>query len=173
MVGTHAGRRVGRLERLRRASVRPDLPAPRHLVIDRPPHDRVPEAEPARRFGRADEIEPQELVDRGEDRFRALLGDRGHELGLERLAGHGCRLERPPRLGGRREDVGADGLEHGLGHGLGRMRPVSSRAARPEMAGSRELLDVERVAAALAVQHHEGAFVDARSDQRPRLFERE
>ena len=40
-----------------------DAPAPRRPVVYRAAHDRMPEAEPARRIGRPDEVDRQQLVE--------------------------------------------------------------------------------------------------------------
>ena len=51
-------------ERLGAALVGAETPATGSGLVDRPSDERVPEAEASRDIGRANEIEPQELVDR-------------------------------------------------------------------------------------------------------------
>ena len=51
------------------------------------------EAEASRRVGRPDEVELEQLVEGSEHSRDVALGDRGDQLGLERLTGDGRRLE--------------------------------------------------------------------------------
>ena len=114
-------------------------PAAGRAVVDGAAHERMAEAEAARHVRRAHEIEPQQLVERVERVGLVDVGRRGGELGRERVAGDRRALEHAARApaGEQRELLGQRG-----GH------VARELAGAPERA--RELLQVERVAAALS-----------------------
>ena len=107
----------------------------------------MPEAQPPRHVGRPDQVAVEQHVERVQRRVAGLLGDDDREVELERLPDQRARLEQPAR--GRRQAVELD--RERRDH-RGRHREVvrSRPAARPGLgvAGARELLQVERVAAA-------------------------
>ena len=123
-------------------------PAAGRALVDGVAHDRVPEREPARPVCRPHERAGQQLVERAE---RVGLGDAGGLSGerrLERIAGHRRALEQQPRLVRQGGQLGAQRQRQRLGD-----------ARRP-----RELLEVERVAAAQRVDRRRVG-----ADQLPRL----
>ncbi len=138
-------------QRGRGPGVSRELPATRRRLEDRAAHERVAEDEAARHRGRTHEIERQELVERREPVGRGQLRDRCREAGFERLAGDGGGIQQRallPRQGRellreRRRDRGRNPVSRPVAV----RRPVTPRFP----AGPRELLEVERVAAAVEV----------------------
>ena len=89
--------RAAVLECASRPLVRAESPACGRRLVDRAPHERVPEAEAPRHVGLTHEAELQELVE-GLD--RAGLGRRGGgrcELRLERVTRDRCSLQHQTR----------------------------------------------------------------------------
>ena len=149
-----------------RALVGRHAPAGRGRLVDRAPNDRMPEPEAARHVGRADEIEPEQLVDR---RPSPPLGHRRPRPRPARAR----RGRPPPPLRRGRGDAGRDSSASSSRarrrRSTARRSPrVSSRRAPPCRDGRvgrpRELLEVEGVAAALLV---EVVRVAARRPRRP------
>ena len=67
-------------------AVRTELPHARRAVVDGPAHDGMTEAEVPRRFGGADEVGREELVEPDLHGRLRQFGDEGDEPGHERLA---------------------------------------------------------------------------------------
>ncbi len=163
--------RTPRRERLGAPLVGPKPPAAGGGLVDRAPDERVPEAEASRHVGGANEIELQELVDRV---HRRRLGRRGRgrrQLGLERIARHrrsfeheACRrptAARALRSARRRRRTGPRWP----------VSEISGAGVAPPCALERpgELLEVERVAAALLVEDGCVGGVDAFAEKLSRL----
>src|SRR5215208_2510000 len=109
------------------------------------------EDEAPRHRGGPHEIQRQERVERGEPGRRRQLSDRRREVRLERLAGDGGGVEQRallPRQ--RRELLGERRCDRGRNS---RARSVAARRrGTPRLlARARELLEIERVAATVAV----------------------
>jgi hypothetical protein len=105
-----------------------------------------------------DEDAREQLVERGERRRRAKPCDRAGDIDVERVAGDGSRVEQgTARRRQARQLVGEGGLH-------GRRNPRASRGprrpVRPAAPRADELLEVERVAPALA--HERRPFARAR-----------
>jgi hypothetical protein len=136
-------------------------PGCRSRLVDRAAHQRVAEAEPPRHVGRVHEAELEQLVKR---RRRRRLVDvrRGRgELGLERIARDGGALQHPPCRCGQQRELLAERGAHGRGHLDAAELHRRARVAR----AARELLEVERIAAALRVQHVGAHRVDVVAEQ--------
>ena len=149
MVGAGAGGSAALGERRRDALVGADPPAVRRRLVDRAAHDGVAEAEAARHVGVADEVGPSSSSRASSTSGSATVGRGCGELELERVAGHRGAVEHraAPRRQ-QRELLGERGGDHG-----GTCRPASVTAGpepRPP-GGTGQLLEVERVAAALLV----------------------
>ena len=155
-----AGDRAGaaRGQRRRRAAVGGHAPARRCDVVDGAADDRVAEREAARDRRGADQPARHELVHRGGGGPVVQLRHRGGELGIERVAGHGGGVEQHPRAGRDRVELGGQRAGDAVGHAVQVHR--RARAVRP-----RELLQIERVAAAVGVDGLRG-----RADERGRLL---
>ena len=165
------GRRDAALGQQRRAAfVGEQPPAARRRLVDGAADERVAEAEAPRHVGRPDEVAAQQLVQRVDDERRVEAGRGGGQLGLERVARDRRAIERAARIvRQQRELVGqrrGDRTRHldARERDAARAVPVRRPARR-----ARELLEVERVAAALAVEH--GGVVDA--EQLARLRRRQ
>ena len=137
-------------ERGRGARVRLQPPGLAGAVIDGAPHERMAEAVAPRDVGRPGDVRGQQVVDRRQRLLLAQPGGRRGEVEVERLARHRRAPAEPLRALAQPPDLlperGCDGGRHpdriavlGLMAGRGRGR-------------ARELLEVERVAAALRVQ---------------------
>ena len=70
------------------------------------------EHEAARDLGRPDQVGVEQIVQGAECLGRLHAGDCGHEIELERLAGHGRRIEQGARGVGERSELGGDGGRH-------------------------------------------------------------
>ena len=165
MMRALGGRCTAGGERLGAALVRAQSPTAGRRLVDRPSNERVPEAEAAGHLGLANEVEPQQLVE-GLERRR--LGDRrggGRKLGLERVAGHRCPLQRKAcavrqeseLLGQRRSNRGR--------HVEIRARELGNTCRALESERPGELLEIERVAAALLVESACGVVVDGFAEE--------
>ena len=142
--------RAAALERGGGAGVRLQSPGAGGGGVDGVADQRVPEREPPRRRGGADQRRLKQRVQRRQRDLLAQVRDVGHQLGLKRLAGHRRGLQHAPRRAGQRVELSGQ---------RGRDRGGNPGGARPErrrgtFAGSRagELLEIERVAAAELVQ---------------------
>ena len=155
----HRGQRGGR------SGVGADPPPLRDRVVHGPAHDRVAEAETPRSLCGADEVELDQLVDRGEDVALGLLGDRTDELGLERLARHRGRLKRPARIGPGGDQLLPDRGDDRPGNRAAGSRRSRSGLQRMAAAGPGQLLYVEGVATALAADRRAGGLVEVVADQ--------
>ena len=111
-------------------------------------HDRMAERERARRGRGPHQPARQQRVQRRQRRVVGQLGDRRREVELERVAAHRSRIEQ--RAGARRER-GELGRERRGDRG--RQRPVRRHptGSNTAVAMRGELLQVERVAARIAV----------------------
>ena len=165
MVG--AGGRAPARGRERRggAGVRVEPPAGAGRLVGGGADDRVPEAVAPRQRARRDEPARDELVER-----RAGVGEPAGRLGdpeLRRVAGHRRAAQQVARRAGERGDL----LPQRGGHGRRDAAAVGRRGVggRGRRAAARELLQVERVAAAEPVElrpHPRGHEV---AEQRVRL----
>ena len=159
MVGARGERAGPRGERRGGAGVRLQPPRLAGAVVDRAPHQRVAEAVAARHVGRAGDARGEQVVDRRQRVGVAEPGGGGREVEVERLAGHGAApREQAGALGQARDllpERGRDGRRHADG-----VRLLARRGGGH--ARARELLQVERVAAALAVQERLGGGAEQR-----------
>ena len=126
-----------------RAGVSAEPPAAGRRDVHRVPHHGVAEREAARRSRRPHERLDEQLVQGLQRPGLGQLGDRSGQAGLEGIAGHRGRVEKPARAGRQRSEL------HGQrGRDARRYRAVllaDSEARHKWDAG--ELLEVERVAA--------------------------
>ena len=150
-----AAERAALAQGLRAALVRAEPPAAGRRLVHGAAHERMAEAEAARHVGRAHEVEPQQLVERGDRRCVGHAGRGRRELGVERVAGDRRALEHEARRRATsRASSSASAAATRCGtwsppsDGPGRARPARLRA----VARARELLEVEGVAAALLVE---------------------
>ena len=133
------------------------------------------ETEPARDVGGPEELDPQQLVD-GVDgvALRDIRGG-GGQLRLERVAGDSGAFEHTPDRGIELRQLHAQGCRDGGWHRSVLARPIaragSDRAAAAS--GARELLDVERHAAAVLVHRLGVGGGDGLSEERPGVGERQ
>ena len=162
--------RVGGLQGCGCAGVGADPPTAGSAVIHGAAHDRMAKAESSGRGGGADQVELEQLIEGREHRRDVLLGDRADELGFERVAGDRGRPQGHARLPGNAPELLLDGRDHRTRDGF--RRTVRSRplAASPRGTRTRQLLDVERVAAALAVEARSVNGIDIAGDQRLRVL---
>ena len=160
-------------ERLGAPLVRAQSPAAGRRLVDRPPDERMPEAKAARHLGLPNEVELQQLVQGLEHR---RLGGRcggGSQLRLERVAGYRCPLQHAPcAVREQSELLGQRGRNRGRHvEILGRELGTACRALESER--SRELLEIERVAAALLVESGRGGAFDRVAEKLPSLAARQ
>jgi hypothetical protein len=157
------GRGAAGGERLGRTRVGGQAPAAADGLVDRPAHQRMAEGEAARDLRGADEIEREQVVE-GVERLRfGELADRRRQVRLEGLAGHRCRVEQGARGGRQRLQLAGDGARHGRRH-ADRLAVVAARQRARQvarLAGAAELLEVEGVAAAVAVDGRQRRRVDS------------
>ena len=149
------------------------MPRPaRRRLVDRPAHERVAEDEAARHLGRADEVEPEQVVERRQPRRRAS----SRPIAAARSGSNGSPAIAAASRNAR--DVAA------------RATPAPPPATRPPPAARRcraprrsrrrarrparapELLEVERVAAAVPVDGGHGRAVAAEQPRRVGLVQR-
>ena len=149
-------------ERRRGARVRLQAPGLPGAVVDRAADERVAEAVAARELRRHRDPRGQQLVDRGQRIGLAEAGGGRRQVELERLARDRRAPAQPARTLGQPGDLLAERGRHRGRHAdrLG-LADCAARRARP----ARELLEVERVAAALLVDHRPRG----RAEHRPRL----
>jgi hypothetical protein len=126
-------------------------PAGAGRVVDGASHDGMPEAEPAGRVRGPDQPALHQLIERCEGlRARQAGGERGERL-PEWVAGHGGALDQGARRCWERLDLGSDGsADRGRNPLLGRSPVVVWRTGL-ELARAGELLEVQRVSAALPI----------------------
>ena len=148
MVGARRQRARALGERRRGAGVRLEPPGLAGPVVDRAAHERMAEAVAAGDVGRAGDVGGQQLVDRGQRRALVHAGGGAREVEVERLARDGGAPAEPPGRLRQAGDLLAERGGHGRRHAdvLGLLARLARRSGRP-----RQLLEVERVAAALAV----------------------
>ncbi len=115
----------------------------------------------------------EQLIEGGEHRRDVLLGDGADELGFEWVAGdRGRSQDQPGWLRGAQKFL-LDGGDHATRDGFGgavRRRPL---AAAPRGTRTRQLLDVERVPAALAVEARAVDRIGLAGDQGLRVLSAE
>ena len=153
--GERRARRDGRarpgrpraLERVRGAGVRAEPPAAGRRRVDGVADDGVAEGEAARRAARPHERAREQLVERVERRGLGQLGHRCRQARLERVAGDRRRVEQAPRRGSEAGELRGERSRDSRGHGV-----VVGDADAGRAAAARELLEVERVAAAVGVE---------------------
>ena len=125
-------------------------------------HERVAEAEAARHLGARARGRAQQLVERVERRASSAAAAAAGELGLERVAGDGRALQqRAAPLADSSASSSASAAATARGTSRRRAPGRRRRARGAALAGARELLEVERVAAALGVEPVGGRAVDA------------
>ena len=169
------GRRRAALGELARAALmRAQQPAAGRALVDRPAHERVAEAEAARHVGGPDEAEREQLVDRLHRRRLVDARGGGGELGLERVARDRRALAAAVRVGRReqRELLRSSAAATARGHADAASRRRAGRRCRlaGPAGGPGELLEVERVAAALLVERVRERAVDVVAEQLARLL---
>jgi hypothetical protein len=122
----------------------------------------VAEDEAPRHRRGAHEVEREQRVERDQALVGGELGDRRGEIGLERLAG-GRGPVQHGELGGReRRELAGERGRDGHGHaGPGLARVCAAQLDRRRPAGARKLLQVEGVAAAVAVDGGSRACIEA------------
>ena len=142
-------------------------PSGRSRLVDRPSQERVPEAEAAGYVGLPDQGGRQELVEGRECDLLGRPGCRGRQLRLERITDHRGSPQHDLRavrdssqLSGQRRRHGRGDAETGR-QSLHDVRPVDGKAAT----GPCQLLEVERVAAALVVEQGGDRIVDRGSEE--------
>ena len=138
------------------ASVGREPPTGRCSLVDGPSDERVPEDELARHRCRANEVAGDQLIEGAEALRVRELGDRCREIGLERLAGDSRAPEQCLLLRRQRSDLlrqrGRDGSGYGNACDIGVDAGGVDRGRQsPFLARAPELLEVERVAAAVAI----------------------
>jgi hypothetical protein len=149
-------------------------PAGRHRVVDDPPHDRMAEAEASRYGSRPYEVGVHQLVQQRKRHPLGALGDRRDKAGVEGFADDGRGIEhdfvlRPQAtqlVGDQRADARGD------------RRVLDARLAtrgvgRRARSAPRQLIEIERIAAALAVNSLLSGRVQRRTEQRPGLLRAE
>jgi hypothetical protein len=168
VVGTRRRRRAAREQVGGASFVRPEPPAAGCRFVDGPAHERVPEAKAPGHVGRPHRVEPQQLVERVENRRLRPVRRSRHELRIEGVAGHCGAFEHTSCVRGDeskllRQRRGHRGWDvHAAQHDrLG--RTPRGRAGAVEHAG--ELLEVEGVAAALLVQRLRIVAADVLAEQ--------
>jgi hypothetical protein len=128
------------------------------------------EAEAAGRVAAADEVDRDELVQRRRRGGRPHLGHLGADIQRAGLAEHRSGLEQEPRPAGEGVELALHRGAHRRRHAVVVQPPIPARHA-PR--GARELLEVERVPAALDAEVVQSAVVKLLAEQRARLGERE
>ena len=154
MVGTCGSGGAASCERRGAALVGAQPPAGRRGVVDRAANERMPETEAPGRVGRAQEIEPQQLVDR---LHNVRLGNSGRgrgQLGLEGVAGHSRSFQHETFRTGQQRELLCQRRGDDRRHADRRERTlvVHRRAPRLAVGRPRELLEVEGIAATLQVK---------------------
>ena len=150
-------------------------PAGRRLV-DRAPHERMPEAKAAGHVGLANQVEAQQLVHGIECRRLVDRRCSRRELRVERIAGDGCAPEQ--RGARRREGARARRRARPRRAAVPADLPASRPACAPcdmdrALGRPGELLEIEGVAAAVLVQGGRGRLVDGRAEELSRLDARQ
>ena len=163
-------RAAARLECRRRAPVRTDPPAARGRVVDRVPHERVPEAIAPRRVRRDEQRAREQLIEGIEGEFLRDVGGGDREVQVHGVARDRRALrQRAARLAERR-DLLLQRAHHRARHArLAGLR--GDAAARRVLA--RELLQEEGVAAARLEDLPAHGGGDAVPEQRLRVRERQ
>ena len=140
------------LERCGGPGVGGQPPSRGHRVVDRVADDGMAEGEAPRRAGGAHERPCEELVERLEGGRLGQLGHVRREAGLERIAGHGGGVEQAVRRGRHAGELGGEGERDGGRDRPGRGRVPFAPGGRRGSAAPRELLEVERIAAAHGIE---------------------
>ena len=170
VVGARRGRGAARGERGGAALVGAEAPAAGRGLVDRAAHERVPEAEAARHVRGADEVAAQQLVERV---HRRGLGTPAAAAASSGSNGSPATAA-PSRTRRAPADRTASSSASAAATARGTCTPASETsvaAASPRLAPrrARELLEVERVPAALRVERRGHGGADARAEQRARL----
>ncbi len=125
----------------------------------------MPEAKAARHLGLPNEAELQQLVQGLEHRRLGGRRGGGGQLGLERVAGYRGPLQHAPRAVREKCDLlGQGGRDRGR-HVEIPGRELGSACPALESERSRELLEIERVAAALLVESGCGGAFDSVAEE--------
>ena len=164
---------AARGEDLRAALVGAQQPAAGRALVHRPAHERMAEAEAPRDVGRAHEAELEQHVERLHGRGVVRAGRRGGEVGLERVAGDGRAAQHPAGVGGQERELLGDRCDHRARYADGLEIPLAGHRPRGRALRAGELLEVERVAARLLVEHVGPLASDLVAEERARRVARE
>ena len=154
-------------QRRRGPGVSRELPATRRRLEDRTAYERVAEDKAPRHRGGTHEIERQERVERGKPVGGGQLGDRRREAVVERLAGDGGGIQQGALLLRQGRELLGERRGYGGRNPVSRSVAARRRVTPRSLAGARELLEVERVAATMAVDGGHGSPVPDRPAARP------
>ena len=123
-------------------------------LVDRAPHEGVPEAEPPGHVRRAEKIELQELVDSLHHRAFRKPGRGRRELGLERVSRHRGPFQDEACGVGQQRELLVERRADARGNSDRRRRRLVASRRRSTRSVERpgELLEIERIAAALRIQ---------------------
>ena len=146
-------------EPLRRSPVRAEPPPTRGRFVDRVPHHRMAEREPPRSAASPDEAAEKKVVERREGRAVSQLGHLRRQVDVEGVADDRRCLQQPPRVRSQPAQLRRQRRRDGRRHG-----PVAARGNSVLAGSADQLLEVERVAAAVGVDG-----VGARGDELARL----
>ena len=160
-------------ERVGAALVRAEAPAGRRRLVDRPPNERMPEAKAAWHLGLANEVEPQQLVE-GLERRRlgtaaAAAASSGSNGSPATAAPSSTR--RAPSESRANSSASAAPTAGGTSRSVGEGSGGACRALASQRSG--ELLEIERVAAALLVESGRGGLVDCFAEELASLVPRQ
>ena len=146
--------RAPRSEGSRGALVRPKPPASGHRLVDRPADQRMAEAKSPRDIRRPDHIQREQLVERIDRRRLRHTRRRAGQVGIERVTGDRCALQHATRTVREQGELLRERRHHRARNVDAADRELERRGrrARPSRARARELLEVERVAAALLIE---------------------
>ena len=150
VVGARGGGSAPRRERVGAPLVRAEPPAGSRRLVDGATYERMAEAEPSRDVGRAEEIDPEQLVERLHDGRLGQRGRRRRELRLERVTGHRRPFEHETlRVGQQGELFRKSRGDARRNHDPGQ-RHLVVHCRCPTCAG--KLLEIEGVATALGIE---------------------
>ena len=170
VVGAQRRPRAASLERGRHPRMRPEPPAAPRARVHGAAHERMAEGEAAR-VAQAHEVGRQQLVQRGQRVPDRHLPRRCGELGIERLPRHGGALEHEPGGGTQRLQLTRERVRDRLRYP--HRHVVRGAGGRWEAGRAQQLLEVERIAAAVADQDLARGAGHPGADQRLRFGRRE
>jgi hypothetical protein len=141
-----------RRECSRGASVRAECPCVTGQLADGAAHDRVAKPKAADGFTGADQILPEQLVERLDCIPLGDICGHPHKLGLKRIAQDRCRLNHGPRERRKGIEFPTDRCPHGRRNaGLNQVL-LGRQNLGATVRGADELLEIEGIAAALSVK---------------------